>query len=339
MGDTVATIALHHATGDARIDTLLCGAIGVFEAAFPGRILGYYLFGSHADGSAVANSDIDVFVVFQGDFADATEERRARQLWHACAQLSPVPMDLVPFAEQTLLNEGHFRLKDASLLLAGADIRARMPTLSLDTYLRVYSGAPCANFGGVLRRADTLVFPLSYPDVDSEFFGYDYADPREVSPGVRSIKGLVNSVCWSASILVTFATGRMIDTKAESVRAYRAVIGDRWTSLVETLYAHGKGTWGYRVPDDRIDRALLRDLCRETLPFENHYLTAYRAYLLEHLNSGEIERTRFALHCLNRVIFHDADIRERIQRLTSHDHEAVRRAAHQWLDHVRMHIS
>jgi len=55
---------LRCSTGNVRVDTALRGAIGIFEAAFPGRIRGYYLFGSQMDGSAVAISDIDLFVVF-----------------------------------------------------------------------------------------------------------------------------------------------------------------------------------------------------------------------------------------------------------------------------------
>jgi len=55
---------LVYSTGNARIDTMLRGAVGIFEAAFPDRVRGYYLFGSHMDGSAVGISDLDIFVVF-----------------------------------------------------------------------------------------------------------------------------------------------------------------------------------------------------------------------------------------------------------------------------------
>jgi hypothetical protein len=55
-----------HSTGNQQVDHILQGVIGLYEMIFPGRIRGYYLVGSYADGSAVAASDIDVEIWFKG---------------------------------------------------------------------------------------------------------------------------------------------------------------------------------------------------------------------------------------------------------------------------------
>src|SRR3954467_8935884 len=64
-------------------------------------------------------------------------------------------------------------LKTASVLLAGEDIRDRMPPMMLDACLRTYWHAPYAYMARVLRSVDVLRFPLTYPGACGEFFGYD----------------------------------------------------------------------------------------------------------------------------------------------------------------------
>ncbi len=321
-------------TGNARTDAMLRGAVGIFEAAFPTRVRGYYLFGSHMDGSAVGISDLDIFVVFKDDFIGEQEAERARRLWHACSQLSAVQCDLLPFSERYLFTEGHFRLKSASILIYGEDVRERMPLLSLDTYLRVYAHAPAACMSQVLRRTDTLAYPLPYPDPFGPFYGYDYHDARMGENGGQSIKGWVNAVCWIATIIVAFRSGRMIGTKAESVRAYRECVGDHWAAFVEAVYANGKTAWGYRVPDDPVSRALLRDLCQKTLAFENHSLALYRAYLLQQLRQADETCVRFAVERLDTVRYLDAGVTDALREIVASGPAGLRNATRQTLGHI-----
>ncbi len=313
MRDDESGLALRFLTGTPCIDTMLRGTVGIFEAAFPGRVRGYYLFGSYADGSAIGISDLDLFVVFKEDFIDNQEADRARRLWHAYSQLSAVPCDLLSFSERYLFTEGHSRLKAASRILYGEDVRERMPSLSLDGYLRIYAPAPAACMSQVLRRADTLVYPLHYPDPFGPFSGYDYHDTRMGENGGRSIKGWVNAVCWAATIIVAFKSGRMIGSKSESVHAYHECVGDHWATFVEAVYANGKTAWGYRVPDDPAGRTLLRDLCWETLAFENHYLARYRRYLLGQLRHAGETNQRFVIERLGAVVYPDAEVADALR--------------------------
>lgn len=59
------------------MSSVLCGVIRAFETAFSGRVRAYYLTGSHADGAAVATSDLDVSVHFIGELEGDEPAARA----------------------------------------------------------------------------------------------------------------------------------------------------------------------------------------------------------------------------------------------------------------------
>jgi hypothetical protein len=238
-----------------------------------------------------------------------------------------VPFDLPAFSERHLLATGHHRIKTASVLLAGADIRDRMPPMTLSAYLRTYWHAPYAYMAQVFRGTDLLRFPLTYPDTDGEFFGYDRQDDAPQGGDTRSTKALVATVCWIATMLVGFQTGLMIGTKAESVRAYREMIGGPWADFVERMYAQGKEEWRYRVPERTADRARLRDLCARLPAFENHYLTVYRSWLLDQLHDADGATQRFVALRLGEVRYPDAAVQEALVALTAHTDASVRAAA------------
>src|SRR5712691_3383703 len=93
------TLSLLTSTTNPAVDQVIRGVISIFEAAFPGRIRGYYLIGSLVDGSAVAASDIDMWAVFKDAFID-DEEERAKQLWHACESISRIKVDVLSRSEE-----------------------------------------------------------------------------------------------------------------------------------------------------------------------------------------------------------------------------------------------
>jgi hypothetical protein len=66
-------ITLDYSTKNPKVDRILQGTIGIFEQVFPDRIRGYYLRGSHGNGSNITNSDLDLYAIFKEDFRDATE--------------------------------------------------------------------------------------------------------------------------------------------------------------------------------------------------------------------------------------------------------------------------
>ncbi len=76
-------------TGVFKSDRAIETMIGLFESRFPSRISGYYLTGSHATGTAVASSDVDVSVLFRGEFDKADPDKA--HCWTRHSTLRPWP--------------------------------------------------------------------------------------------------------------------------------------------------------------------------------------------------------------------------------------------------------
>jgi hypothetical protein len=258
------------------VDAILRGAVGIFLAAFPGRIRAAYLVGSYADGSAVDLSDIDLRVIFDGDYLDPDEEQRFLAVRQYCLDLSPIPLDCPPLSERRLLHDPGWShealgLKCASLHLYGEDLREQLSLPDLGVYTRNIERAALRFFAKV-HRIENVSYPLEYPDPEAEFFGY--VDESSTDPDIASTKMLVHIVGFAAASLLAQRAGRMVVKKSEWLPAYQEAIHDEWTPFLEQLYYLCKMEWGYRVPLAPNDRRVLRMLGTQTLAFENHYLEA-----------------------------------------------------------------
>jgi hypothetical protein len=108
----VENISLLASTGNAQVDKLLLGIIGIYETVFPGRIRGYYLLGSYTDETSVPISDIDMAILFKSDTVDSREG----QVNHYCSLISPIRLDITASSEEHLPTED-VRIDDASHFL------------------------------------------------------------------------------------------------------------------------------------------------------------------------------------------------------------------------------
>lgn len=294
---------LMDSTGSPRVDDIIRGVVDVYEGAFPGRVLGYYLTGSYADGSATSLSDIDLFVVFKADFLDG-EEVRARQVGRGCSQLSSIRLDLNSRSEQALPHaHGLLRqaIKTGSRLMYGQDIRDALPAPSVDIYTRDVTRSAFRFSTRVLRDLEKVTLPLAHPDPAEEFLGYDrkrIADWYPDSVG-RGTKELVAAVTRIATALLALQAGVLAGSAGESVKQYRAHLDDEWTGLIESLYENARRRWQYRVPDAQQEWALLRLLCERTLAFENHFMRHYHAYLQTLRHSEDAETAAYAAEQLS----------------------------------------
>lgn len=276
-------------TGNGQIDDIIQGLIAVYEAVFPRRIRGYYLTGSYVAGGLTPLSDLDLLILFKGAFADDEERDRARRLNGAFyhARLTAIRLDLPARSEQNLAPLDRILIKLASRPIYGEDVRDEIAPPSLPDYTRATMESAYDNLARILRGPDwrtaaALTFPLIYPDPADEFFGYVHKRfpmwyPPEVTQG---LKELVTTVGRLATAIIALRAGRYVPQRADSVTLYREAIGDEWGDYLAEIYEAGKGRWGYLVPTDPAERARLRDLCRRTLAFENHFLIAYRDFLL-----------------------------------------------------------
>jgi hypothetical protein len=297
--------------GKPTIDHVLSHIVERYEAHFPGRIRACYLTGSYAEGNAVEWSDIDVYVLFKDAFVSEEEAAQAEQLGHTLAPLTPLRLDLHAGSEQSLDSlPGFLRaaVKQTSVLLYGEDTRERMSLPGREDYTRDAT-AVALQFLLELHQVEHITYPLAYPDPDGVFFGYDQlqvlsdsSDRASARPGIRL---LVESACRMGTALLAFKTDCSVSTKRESAQTYRERINDEWAPFLEAMFEKGKLCWSYNLPEQIEERAQLRVLCERMLPFENHYLRAYRAYLLAQLGSHNEAARQCAVQGLKQVMYPD----------------------------------
>jgi predicted nucleotidyltransferase len=271
------SFALSTSTGVSEVDNILRGTIGILETTFPDRIRAYYLHGSFADGSGIETSDIDLFLVSKGKFTPA-EREKIQRIMHFSSLLSPFMVEMIALNEDTLLQDGHFRIKSASKLLWGEDLRESIPEQTLDQYLHMYAHFPRVYIIQMLRNSETVTYPLSYPQPTGEFYGYDQQLLPPANVKQHNIKKLVTCVCWIATILIAWQSGKTVTGKRASVEMYREYVNDEWTTFIEEVYEYGNRQWRYLVPQEPKQRQQLRHLCTQVLAFENHYLSKYNEY-------------------------------------------------------------
>lgn len=297
-------ITLLRSMGSPRVDEIVCSFIAALEAALPGRVRGTWLSGSVADGTAVSGSDVDGLVVFKGTLSDEEAERFS-QVERDCSRAAGVLLDFLPKGEDALIAQGELPAKRASRTLAyGDDPAVPIPAMSVETYthLMMRGSFTCLrHFRGSPR---TLRYPLTSPDPEGEFLGYERRGFRDLDgwrlPGT---KALVNGLTLAASTIVGIRTGHGVVSRRESVTAYRERIGDQWTGLIEEMYDWCRTRWGYQVPEDVADRAHLRRLCQHVLPFENYYLGVCRDHLTRQLSDDALRCQ--ALETMQRLDFGD----------------------------------
>lgn len=306
-----------YSTGQSQIDDTICGIIGIFEAAFPARIRSYYLVGSYADGSATLLSDIDIRLIFKDKFKTG-EEEKMRQVRHYCRLISPIAIDCPPLSEGRLFHDENWLheplgIKSDGQLLYGEEIRDSFREPAFSAYVRNVTAVPVQRFAHI-RQQDGLLFPLTYPDPTSEFFGYD----DESGPAwgkVSGTKGLVHMIGFAATCLIAFQSERIVTRKSDWLRIYKETIGDEWTPLLEDLYRKCKETWLYRIPENKDERHQLREICGQVLGFENYYLTHYRTFLLTELQSGDNQRRHFAFERLHEINYPDEEMQTILRHL------------------------
>jgi hypothetical protein len=286
-------VSLTNHTEDPLVDTLIRGGIGVIEAAFPGRVRGYFLIGSYQNGDPVSGSDVDVMLVLEDAF-DAEENEQFRALSIYCSMMSPIRLD---FRTCRLDGQGEHAdvLKHHSLLVYGEDTRAAIPDSSPTDIAEIMD-----HYIGSLKviRAfyewpETLSYPLTYPDENGEFYGYELmgiqinAYPEDDTiPGTRA---LISHLLFGAQVLVRLRVACHFATRRETIERYEETIGDEWASILDEAVKRCRSEWHYQIPQTPEDREYLRELCRRTLSFENRVVKECRIYLTKEPNIENLD--------------------------------------------------
>ncbi|MBE7381549.1 MAG: nucleotidyltransferase domain-containing protein [Leptolyngbya sp. SIO1E4] len=340
MSEVMYTLA--YSTQHPKIDQILQGVIGVFEKVFLGRIRGYYLQGSYGNGNAITNSDLDLYVIFKGNFHDPEEAKKAMSLGQSCAQISSVLLEIKPGAEAALSlalaeNAGiALNFKHSTQFLYGEDIRNQISNPTSKDWVQWAMHAPQTALL-VTRAAEVLIFPLDYPDVQAEFYGYEH-QTIPCADGINrpSSKWLVSTVSWLATALVALKTGQYIGSKQEAVEQYKMSINDEWAPLIEQVYERCRNRWQYLIPTQAADRQQLRSMCQETLEFSNYFLSCYRDFVLRELYEARPKNQILTLKKLARIIYpEDPEIINALKRLQKSDQVMLKQKAHEIEENTR----
>lgn len=298
---------------DPRLNRILGGILDLFALVFPGRVRACYVDGSYADGTSVFTSDLDMTVVFRGQFHDGTERERAETLIAACVALSTVELDIDVQDEVTLCAGITPMLKFGSRLIAGEEIRETLPLIPIEAWANERTNAAYWLMIQVLHRPVPVMIPLTYPDPSDAFFGYA---KRTVSlpDGTLTVstRNLIRVTGWIATARLAREAGQYVTRKRDCHRLYRRWINDEWASLLDDIYRLCRGTWNYLVPESATDRDRLRAICTRTLAFENDFLVRYKAFVLEELHTVDDLTENRAVWVLARVPLYNTEIIEAV---------------------------
>ncbi len=276
----MVSFALSYTTGIELIDATLARIVSRFEQTFPQRVRGYYLIGSLVEQTVVELSDIDGFIIFAESFRNEHEQQQAEQLVAQCAEHSPLRLDVMPVAEQSLdqiYPVMQVTLKYGSRLLYGSDIRDSLVLPPLERYREdVTAGARF--FIARIRHQDQLTTTeLDYPDKHDRFFGYTSKSiaawyPAEVMAGTKELVAAVSRI---ATATIAQRTGQYVAGKQQAVSLYQQHIGGAWAAFVAQVYQRCKLDWHYRIPATSKDQQELRTICQQMLEFERAFLNQY----------------------------------------------------------------
>ena len=132
---------------------------------------------------------------------------------------------------------------------------------------------------------------------------------------VFSTRDLIRLTGWAATAMIAFKAGRYVARKSDCHKMYQACFQDEWGQLLEDIFEYCKKRWNYLIPDEIEERNRLREMCRRTLSFENHFLTVYKEYLLKVLHNGSEQGKQQALWMLGQIPFQDEDVLEAVRIL------------------------
>ncbi len=317
-------IELTSSTGSEDADKVIRGIVDLLETVFPEQIRGYYVTGSYADRTAFSASDIDMIALFKSG-TDTRDRRKVGQIVPHSLDFSPILIDILGASEDEPSFVGH-QLAHASLFVYGEDTRDRISPVPEDVYRRTCLSVPLRFMKDVARGQEEVVFPLGYPDPDGEFFGYDW-DSIQNCHDTRVLMAIVGKI---ATALVFLKAREFVATKSECVSKYERFVADQWANLVRDVYVVCRNRWKYEIPESERDRLQLREICKATLEFENHYLEQYRAFLQEHLLAADREEQMRIARTLGEIVFPDSELLERLEQVTSEScelSEVVERSA------------
>jgi predicted nucleotidyltransferase len=290
-------------------ETIFQEVIRLYESTFPGQIAAYYVEGSVADQTNLVTSDIDLVIVFSGQFAQENTRQIAEQLWNQNNQEMAVEVDITAIDEQQLQKGVQPNLKLGSQLIYGQDICSKYPLLPIADWARERMHASYWLTINIHPRPKPVQLPLIYPDEQNEFYGYLTRTFRLPNgKEVLCTRDLVRTVTWKATALLAHKARQYAVRKSQIAQLYHEYIGNEWSEYLAEIVYFCRNQHQYLIPEELEPRQQLRSLCAQTLQFEQHFLEVYKKFLLEELRSTDSEHARFAAWVQEKAPLNDEDV-------------------------------
>ena len=177
-----------------------------------------------------------------------------------------------------------------------------------------------------LLNHEWTVYLLDYPDPSDEFYGYTYKGGTTV---------FISVVSAVATATVASKAKKYVFTKNDSLKLYKKYINDEWTVLLEAASEKIRKQWEYQIPENRDERQQLREICRQALAFENHFLIIYKDFLLTELRDAEDKDKLLAVKRLGEIIYPDEETLDALKALESCANREMRGVVNNTINWIR----
>ena len=251
-----------HVTGDPSIDQAISVLVERVQNLMPNTRIGFYLHGSWLSKVRYTDSDVDILALV-GDPHDESLRAVAKQIGIDLAMESGIPLDFHIHPLDALEQDPYVDLRYAKAV-GGVDLRPLLSVPTLDALTRESVAHVCQYVTDVRRQAK-VHWPLSHPNGEDVFFG------RLSS---YSTLWYSKKLTYMASVRAACIHGISPTTAAQAVRSL-AETNDAYADLVERAVPMIRGV----EKPEQADHAVLREVCRRTLDYENDTLDALRLAL------------------------------------------------------------
>lgn len=297
-----------------KVNSIIENIITIYTNAFPQRVKAIFLTGSYGRNYAIANSDIDIDILFEGIITNEIREQ-AIAIGESCDALCSMEIDITIYDYTAQLPPDVFL---GGKLIYGDNNPTEWNCISVERWARERMYAGTWLIAHLFGRDGTLTLPIDYPDNKTLFFGYDdrqmYDENNSV---VKSSKNILRASGWAATALVGYQGNTFVSSKEDLVPLFKKDCDKKWINFLTNIYDLCRNQWNYVVPQSECDIQKLISICEENLLFENYFLSKYKTFLLDELSSGDENRIKDAISRCKETPFYDDEIINGIKKYDS----------------------
>jgi hypothetical protein len=260
------------------------GVVDSYGRAFPGGAASWYLTGSHADGSAIDLSDVDLLCIADPLHTDLYNWARTAQAPYS----SKVDILMLhPSSLNTVLNANAIPMLQSARLIAGRDVRDQLPPLDL----RAYQETVGYKFGRDVAHFHPTGAVDGPPSPHQEFLGF--VGPAKAWTGMDNWTHDVVVLVGKAATAIGATRGLVAGTRREALLQMSQIreFGE-WSLFCTDTVVRLRDEWHYRVPPNPGDRLFLRSICERLCDLENVTLDALEQAGIDPYRDSRLNRHR-----------------------------------------------